>query len=84
VNIPHPSVASLLCNHGNDRAGRQAARQELVETAEAWARNAALLMGVSLKCEEDIRARARHHRCSNDGSTCLCACHDPTEESSRG
>jgi hypothetical protein len=42
---------------------------------------AARLHGLSLDCESAVRWDGPH-ACKNDGSTCLCSCHDPSEETS--
>lgn len=74
-------------DYPRDRASRQALRQELVEEAIERARHAARLEGISINCAGDIAAHvpADRHRCRNDGSTCLCECHDrePVETTAR-
>jgi hypothetical protein len=74
--IPHPTTETLLRRHGQTAEGRQRARQELIDVAVESARVAAAKMGLSLRCEQAVRWGLGHD-CRNDGSTCLCSCHDP-------
>ncbi len=77
--VSHATTEALLARHGSTAEGRRAAREELVEEAVQRARHEARLLGLSLNCEDDVRFATplTSHRCRNDGSTCLCACHDP-------
>lgn len=73
---PYPSVRQLLRRYGTTAAGRRAARQRLADHVVDTARREASTAGRSAKC------RSANHRgattgCENDGSSCLCFCHDP-------
>lgn len=75
--IPHPSAEGLLARHGRSLAGRRTARLELADTI-AWRAN-------EFAARSDACASGRHRGptsnwgCSNDGTNCLCECHDPEE-----
>ena len=77
--IPHPTVENLLREHGTTAEGRQAAREALIEATLVEARREATLYGLSRNCEEALRrgVKPEQHWCKNDGSNCLCQCHDP-------
>lgn len=84
--IPHPTTEVLLARHGNTPAGRAAAREAL--TAAIRADGAAYLDELARAAGRSMRCRtADHHRivggrldgCGNDGSTCICECHDGTD-----
>lgn len=79
--IPHPSTELLLSGHGNTLAGRRAARRELAAVIAATAAEFTAIAGRSEVCRW-----GRHYQpdqpswgCANDGSTCICECHDPKE-----
>lgn len=87
--IPYPSPELLLREFGSHDEGRRKARAEIeramVERAKAEAERA----GRSLNCESgnhrDVYQGVRVG-CRNDGSTCICECHDtiqPAKEASR-
>lgn len=67
-----------MSDYPRDRAGRQGERQRLVDEAVERARHDARLAGLSVNCEGDLRwgVDLSKHRCRNDGSGCLCECHD--------
>ena len=73
----HPRVEVLLAEHGHTAEGREAAREAILESAIEQAQREARFCGLSLNCVGDTYAGAKHHRCRNDGTTCLCPCHDP-------
>lgn len=56
-----------------ERAKIRANQQEIAE------RNSRRL-GRSLKCGEDGRHAGEEYGCLNDGTGCLCECHDPQED----
>ena len=70
--IAHLGMELALQQTGGDRAAARALiREGVIRQAELEAK----LAGLSLKC------RIEHHAgspdaCANDGSTCICACHD--------
>jgi hypothetical protein len=77
--IARPTVESLLEAHGNTVAGRKKARAVMTAAIMASAQREAEIAGRSWNCE------VGHHRrivdayavgCANDGSGCLCDCHD--------
>lgn len=82
VNFSHPPVETLLERHGRTALGRRAARDALTAAAVERANQEANLLGLSTHCQDDTRTYVppERHRCRNDGSTCLCRCHDPNEE----
>jgi hypothetical protein len=65
--------AALKLANGNRQVARGLVRAGIVARAEAEAR----LAGCSLKCKRDDHADGSGG-CRNDGSTCICACHDAT------
>ena len=69
----------MTTDYPSDRNERRARRQALVEEAVERARHDARLVGLSINCENDVKwdVALAHHRCRNDGSGCLCECHDP-------
>ena len=72
MKINHPTVETALQQTGGNRpAARALIREGIIRVAELEAK----LAGLSLKCRVDIHASAGNG-CANDGSTCLCACHD--------
>lgn len=71
--IIHLSVDIALEQTGGDRpAARALIREGMMQQAELEAG----LAGLSLKCRIDMHANAGNG-CANDGSACLCECHDP-------
>jgi hypothetical protein len=76
--ITIPAVPTLLAQHGNDRDGRDRARDEITTLVIDAARRLAREAGRSRQC-----ATGHHHRpgevwpCRDDGRRCLCECHDP-------
>ena len=63
-----------------DRAGREAARQQIREDLARDAAARAEEQGRSWKCAEGIRHRGvEFDGCRNDGTGCLCWCHDPED-----
>lgn len=77
--VSHPTVPILLESHGRTVEGRRAAREQIVAEIVERARREARLCGLSLNCERAVRwgLEPGRHACRNDGSTCLCECHDP-------
>jgi hypothetical protein len=72
--IPHSTVRNLLTWNEDDR---EAARRSLESEMVGYARRQVQLEGLSPNCVEDVIHGTKHHRCRNDGSNCLCICHDP-------
>jgi hypothetical protein len=72
-----------MTDYPRDRVGRRNARQAIVEEAVERARHDARFVGLSINCEGDMKygIPLTSHRCRNDGSRCLCECHDPVEKS---
>lgn len=68
------TAAALKQANGDREVARALIRAGIVARAEAEARFA----GRSLKCKRDEHATDRYG-CANDGSTCICACHDAGE-----
>ncbi len=74
----------MLIKNPRDAASRQAIRDRYVVEATERVRNEALLFGRSIKCQQirDLTdPKAGYHAnepggCRNDGSTCICECHD--------
>lgn len=66
--------------YSRDKAERDAERQRVAEFMLAEARRQATVAGLSSKCAGYLRPRPEHADgfggCRNDGSTCLCECHD--------
>jgi len=84
--IPYPTTQTLLTKHGNTAAGREKARKEIVAVIRAGADREATAAGRSMKCagwaNAGIALATPRHRgdpdgCRNNGSTCICECHDP-------
>lgn len=77
MRIPFLSTeAALKQAEGRRGLARDLIRAGIVAEAEKEAR----LAGRSLKCKRENHAD-ESYGCSNDGSTCICACHDLPEES---
>jgi hypothetical protein len=78
--LPHPTVATLVGRHGNTADGRAAARRELETSFLVQVRQLAAEAGRSLRCRAgDHHRRDEEHGvvgCGNDGTGCLCDCHD--------
>lgn len=76
--IARPSNDLLTSWHGRSATGREKARRQLAMEIRTEGQRV---------IEENVRTAGRSHRCAmgdhgctNDGSNCLCECHDPTEE----
>jgi hypothetical protein len=67
------TAAALKLANGNREVARGLIRAPIVAAAEVEARFA----GRSLKCKRKEHSTERYG-CANDGSTCICACHDAT------
>ncbi len=82
--IPHTSAESLLAMHGNTAAGRAKARTQVAREIRAAIDREIAEAGRSMRCgggdhrrnDEGVRGFSG---CANDGTTCLCECHDPEE-----
>jgi hypothetical protein len=75
--IPHLGMELALKETEGDRpAARALIREGILRQAELEAR----LAGLSLKCRIDFHTLSGNG-CLNDGSSCLCACHDLPEGS---
>ena len=66
------ATEALVQAKGDRQLARDLIRAFIVARAEDEAR----LAGCSLKCRVSMHALAGNG-CANDGSTCICACHDP-------
>jgi hypothetical protein len=64
-------------------AARHALREQLLAEARERAMRDAVRAHSSIKCGEYGQHATAPGGCRNDGSTCLCACHDPAEETDR-
>jgi hypothetical protein len=62
------------------RAERAAERERIREAALAAARRDALRFARSIRCGERGHHADLPGGCANDGTGCLCECHDPREE----
>ena len=72
--ISYPGQALALKHTGGDRA---AARQLIKAHMLAEAERQAAVAACSMNCEWGRHAD-EDYGCANDGSGCLCACHDGT------
>jgi hypothetical protein len=74
-------------SHPRDAASRRAIRSRIVADAVERARREALTLGLSMKCSgrcnpDGVLTEPRPWHadepggCANDGSNCLCQCHD--------
>jgi hypothetical protein len=68
---PHTAVANLLAKHGNHGAGRARARAQIAREIGGSIAAQIAQAGRSMRCAVE------DHGCLNDGSTCICECHDP-------
>lgn len=81
--IPRPAVEALLQRHGNTAEGRRVARREMHRIVMGQAAAEAAAAGKSMRCARDDCARMSRgvrEGCLNDGSRCICECHDPEEK----
>jgi hypothetical protein len=65
-----------------DRASREAARADRRRAILAEAEDRAALYGLTINCGERLFAGTHPTEgpgCGNDGSNCMCRCHDPAE-----
>lgn len=75
MRLPFLSTEAALQQANGERGlARDLIRAGIIAGAEAEAR----LAGRSLKCKREHHAD-QSYGCSNDGSTCICACHDLPE-----
>lgn len=72
----HTAVDDLVAKHGNTTEGRAKARAHIRRQILAAAEQEAALAGRSPNCVAAIQAQRRHY-CANNGTTCICECHDP-------
>lgn len=76
-SISHPSTEAFLAHAQGDRAQ---ARNDFREHVLEQVRGQLPLLGLSARCETLLRYRnvlpLDQHDCENDGSSCLCECHD--------
>lgn len=65
----------------NKAVERAYARDRIRRGILANAEREALRVGRSIKCGEWLHHAGdqRYDGCQNDGSTCICECHDPTD-----
>lgn len=84
--LSHPSAETLLDRYGNTAEGRQKARDDIAEAIRVEGKrlieDALRISGRSMKCGAWGGYREPHHAgdldgCANDGTTCICDCHDP-------
>ena len=85
--ISYPTTQAVLAKHGNTLAGRRAARDEQAAAIRAHAEAQISRAGRSLNCQEGNHSRmvafGRQQRrvgCGNTGATCICECHDPSDD----
>lgn len=78
-NYTYPGVPLALEQAGGDRAR---ARDLIRAAILGQAMEDVLRAGLSANCERDFALSASEHACRNDGSGCICVCHDgkPTDE----
>jgi hypothetical protein len=64
-----------------DRVDRLEMRQAVMDAVAARAGWEAVSLRLSINCQDDVKAgiAPSKHRCGNDGSACLCECHDAAE-----
>lgn len=78
-SISHPSVEAFLAHAEGDRAqARNDIREHVLEQVRDQLPLLPLL-GLSTRCETLLRYSSvplDKHDCQNDGSSCLCECHD--------
>jgi hypothetical protein len=83
--IPFPTIETLLKKHGNTAAGRAAGRQEIRVQIFREAERQARIAALSLRCKYgnhcgvyvDEHGETWPDGCRDDGSGCICECHDP-------
>lgn len=76
LSASHPSVEAFLAHAGGDRAQ---ARNDIREHVLEQVRGQLPLLGLSMHCATLIQyanVPLDQHDCQNDGSSCLCECHD--------
>ena len=79
--IAHLGMELALRETNGDRpAARTLVREGIIRQAELEAKLACL----SIKCRIGRHADPVAYGCYNDGSTCLCECHDPSPRIPRG
>lgn len=75
-SISHPPVEAFLAHAQGDRAQ---ARNDIREHVLEQVRSQLPMLGLSTRCETMLRysnVLLDKHDCQNDGSSCLCECHD--------
>jgi hypothetical protein len=81
--IPHTTVEALLAKHGNTLEGRPKVRAHIRRQVLAAAEAEATVAGLSHACRNGHHFSATGPSgCRNDGSDCICECHDPKEGAS--
>lgn len=87
--LSHPSAVSVIEKRGNTAEGRKKAREDIAEAIRAEGKQLIALMldtaGRSMKCNGyGGFVQPRHagdvDGCFNDGTSCVCKCHDPRTE----
>ena len=82
--FPHPPAGYLLAGRADTPAGRAAARAELRQLIVRRAEQFADFAARSANCQIRMHLYGRDHQpCGNDGSTCICECHDNPKETKR-
>ena len=77
--IPHLGMKLAMQRAGGDRAAaRGLIRASIVAEAARQVDEEVVRAGRSLNCANAIAYLHEDHGCRNDGSTCLCECHDAT------
>lgn len=92
-HLAFPAVTQLLLKYGSTPEGRKRARDEIADAVRAEGKRlierALVTSGRSPSCAgTGGYAEPRHAGgwggCANDGSTCICQCHDQPTEDTRG
>lgn len=75
----HPAVAGLISKHGNTAEGRKKARAEIRRALVADMERTIAAAGRSMRCRQGDHLSIRDGQpdgCRNDGTNCVCECHD--------
>jgi hypothetical protein len=75
--IPYTTPTTLLARYGTDQKGRAKARKHIVSELRDGAQQ--LLTDSLRRAGRSLRCAQGDHGCANDGSGCLCECHDAAE-----
>jgi hypothetical protein len=84
--LTHPSAETVIEKRGNTAVGRKKAREDIAEAIRTEGKQLIAVMldtaGKSMKCHGyGGSVQPRHvgdvDGCLNDGTSCICRCHDP-------